>query len=121
MRFVYAVLLRNRKFLMVYNTRRGGWEMPGGSVRRGETPLEAVKREVKEETGLSFSPVDSRELGEGSVFVGRLPKDLSMQGEMRWGLFISLPDHLAFSREEYEGSLDWARKALRGGNEGLEQ
>lgn len=31
------------------------WGIPGGKVHKGETPLQAVIREVKEETGYDFS------------------------------------------------------------------
>ncbi|MGN0362282.1 MAG: NUDIX domain-containing protein [Bilifractor sp.] len=33
----------------------GDWEISGGGVRAGETSLEAVRREVREETGLDVS------------------------------------------------------------------
>jgi len=33
------------------------WELVGGGVEPGETPEDAVVREVKEETGLAVSPV----------------------------------------------------------------
>ena len=33
----------------------GWWEIPGGAVKTGESSLEAVIREVKEETGLDVS------------------------------------------------------------------
>ena len=33
----------------------GWWEVPGGAVRAGEDSLEAVLREIKEETGLDVS------------------------------------------------------------------
>lgn len=37
--------------LLVKHTYMRGWYFPGGGVDRGETPLEAVKRELIEETG----------------------------------------------------------------------
>jgi 8-oxo-dGTP diphosphatase len=37
--------------------RKGLWSIPGGLVELGETLVEAVKREIAEETGLVIEPV----------------------------------------------------------------
>jgi 8-oxo-dGTP diphosphatase len=52
-----AVIMRDGRLLMVHErSRRSGggewWTLPGGGVEPGETPEEAVRREVFEETGL---------------------------------------------------------------------
>ncbi len=36
----------------------GAWEIPGGGVRAGESSEEAVKREIREETGIDVSEAD---------------------------------------------------------------
>ena len=36
----------------------GWWEIPGGGVRAGETTLDAVRREVPEETGLNLGDAE---------------------------------------------------------------
>jgi 8-oxo-dGTP diphosphatase len=53
---VGAIVLEGEKVLMVKrgnNPGKGKWSFPGGLVNIGEEVREAVKREVKEETGLS--------------------------------------------------------------------
>lgn len=51
-RVVAAIIIENGK---VFATQRGygefkdGWEFPGGKIEQGETPEEAIVREIKEE------------------------------------------------------------------------
>ena len=54
------IIIRNEKdeILLVKRADDASWGMPGGWVEKNETPDEAVKRELQEETGLSvISPV----------------------------------------------------------------
>ncbi len=37
-------------------TLRGRWFLPGGGVQHGESPLDSLRREMEEESGLRVSP-----------------------------------------------------------------
>ena len=50
---------RGRVLLLCHTLRGGsGWGVPGGFITRGEQPDEAVRREVREETGLELEEVE---------------------------------------------------------------
>ncbi|HZD90610.1 MAG TPA: NUDIX hydrolase [Pseudolabrys sp.] len=57
---VSAAVVRDGKLLVVRRARRPAlnlYSFPGGGVELGETLTEAVRREVREETGLDIEPV----------------------------------------------------------------
>lgn len=52
---VYAVVIRNNSILLISKARgpyTGKYDLPGGSIEFGESPDDALRREVAEETGL---------------------------------------------------------------------
>ena len=53
-----AALVRNDLGHVLFQRRAedGLWSLPSGSIDPGETPAQAVVREVREETGLSVEP-----------------------------------------------------------------
>ena len=68
MMYVLAILENEEgKFLVTQRAldkkwAAGGWEMPGGGAKSKESSLDAIKREVKEETGLTLTSYKFRGL-----------------------------------------------------------
>ncbi|MBR0294721.1 MAG: 8-oxo-dGTP diphosphatase [Bacilli bacterium] len=56
---VLCYIKKDNRYLMLYRNKKandpnaGKWMGVGGHIEKGETPDEAMKREIKEETGLS--------------------------------------------------------------------
>lgn len=64
---VGAVMIDDGRILLIQRERgayAGMWAVPGGRQRRGETMQEAVRREVREETGLIVEVGDSLWIGD---------------------------------------------------------
>jgi 8-oxo-dGTP diphosphatase len=56
---VGAVVVRDGRALIIrrgHEPRKGEWSLPGGHVELGESLTDAVRREIKEETGLQVEP-----------------------------------------------------------------
>lgn len=109
---VYTIAFSNDEFLMVYHPRRGGWEMPGGKIEKGETPEQAAEREFVEESGYSVHVVKTRDLGHCFVCAAVLGDRISDTYEMETCFFDEIPEKISFDREEYDDTVPWARKAV---------
>jgi ADP-ribose pyrophosphatase YjhB (NUDIX family) len=58
---VQGVLERDGRVLLArraHEPRRGEWDLPGGLVDEQEEPLDALRREFREETGLDVEPLE---------------------------------------------------------------
>ncbi len=96
-----------RKYIMVKHTERQ-WEFPGGHIEGKETPLQAAKRELKEETGLigknwkdcGVAELDNGNLALFSCTVSGVPEPETHEiDEARY--FTAPPMNLSFKRFEY--------------------
>jgi len=68
----YAVLAHDGRILLTRLSATKIWTLPGGGIDHGEDPVDAVRREVHEETGLPLT--DTRLLDVDSVhFTGHAP------------------------------------------------
>ncbi len=58
---VAAIIVKDRQILATqrgYGEFEGGWEFPGGKVEAGETPEEAIVREIREELNATIAVDD---------------------------------------------------------------
>ncbi|OYT31779.1 hypothetical protein DRJ22_00140 [Candidatus Woesearchaeota archaeon] len=67
----YGIIIKDNKFLMLQFSKKTNptekWIFPGGRMNANEKPKQALKREIKEETGLEVEikkPIDVLEWGE---------------------------------------------------------
>jgi len=86
---VKALLSHDGRILLVqhtYGPRR--WELPGGGLHRGETPLDGIRREIREELSLELG--DARLVAQGrqvnrsiSVFAAELTTPAAISPDER--------------------------------------
>lgn len=107
LKYVVVCSLYKDKLLLSRHKERDTWETQGGHIEEGETPLQAAKRELYEESGVTDAELlylcdylgyTSKGHANGAVFLalvnelGELPE--SEMAEVR--LFDLLPDNLTY-------------------------
>lgn len=55
-----TIICRRRGKILLVTRERSRWSLPGGTIRRSESPLEAAKRELAEETTLVVDSLEYR-------------------------------------------------------------
>ncbi len=69
-----ALIVHDRKVLLLLHTKLKKWLPPGGHIEENETPDEAIVREVKEETGIDFKFFGMKKSPVGDeIAVGAIP------------------------------------------------
>ena len=110
--FADVVAFYKGKWLLSRHKNRTTWESQGGHIEYGETPLEAAKRELYEESGAIDFDIEplcdywvNQELngvriqGNSQVFLARVHSlgEIPQQSEMEEiRLFDTLPDSLTY-------------------------
>lgn len=60
---VRGIILRGDRIALIKSYKEGFYKFPGGGIEEGETQLETLIREVREEAGLQIIPDSVREFG----------------------------------------------------------
>ena len=68
-----SIIIRDNKVAMIHSRKYGYYKFPGGGIEKGETPMQAMIRETREETGLVVIPETVKEFG----YVHRIQKSTS--------------------------------------------
>jgi ADP-ribose pyrophosphatase YjhB (NUDIX family) len=112
---VQGILERDGRVLLArraHDPRRGHWDLPGGFVNETENPLDALRREFREETGLDVSPgeflrIDIEPYNHRHVFSVTWivhaegdPVAADDVEELRWFARHELPPEMAFPGQE---------------------
>lgn len=58
-----SIIIKNGKVAMIHSRKYDYYKFPGGGIEDGETPVEAMIRETREEAGLIVIPETVREYG----------------------------------------------------------
>ena len=65
-----SIIIRNGRIAMIHSQKYDYYKFPGGGIENGETPIDAMIRETREETGLTVIPETIKEYG----YVHRIQK-----------------------------------------------
>lgn len=58
-----GIVIKDGKVAMIHSKMYDYFKFPGGGIEEGESPLEAMIREVREESGLTVIPKSIKEFG----------------------------------------------------------
>lgn len=124
--FVSVFTMYMGKWVYCWHRKRESFEHPGGHVEAGETPLQAAKRELYEETGITDCDMiplwdyeyiweNNRGRNNGRVYLalahslGTLPESEMDKIE----LFDTVPENYTYNREEEAADIEKVEKMLK--------
>ena len=106
-KYVVVCSVYDGKYMLSQHKKRDTWETQGGHIEENETPMEAAKRELFEESGVTdaylypvcdYNGYDETGSANGTVFFAKIHKLGSLpNSEMkRVEIFNSLPNNLTY-------------------------
>lgn len=98
-----GIIFRDGKLSVIYSRARNYCKFPGGGIEKGEDPVKALIREVKEETGLTVIPSSVKEFG----YVHRIQK-----GE-REAMFVQDNYYYFCDVEELQENVEFTADEIR--------
>lgn len=121
---VQGILERDGRVLLARRAiepRRGHWDLPGGLLEETEAPVDGLRREFREETGLEIEPVELMRI-DIEPYAGRYvfsvtwivhgegePLAADDVEELRWFAHDELPAEMAFPGQELV-LREWAQR-----------
>ena len=86
-----GIILHNRRALLIEHAKLGWWLPPGGHLEPNEDPVQAVLREVAEETGLECALLAENRFAHEAVQVLPVPFTIQIEDVTENGDMMSNP------------------------------
>lgn len=107
LRFVVVCSFYQGRYLLSYHSGHRSWETQGGHIEKNETPEQAARRELYEESGVKdaelipvcdYYAFDSEGSSNGRVYAALIRRlgELPLHEMSKIELFYALPDNLTY-------------------------
>lgn len=111
-RQTYAVCLLKDKMVVVYHEKAKTWGLVGGSIEKGETLEDCLKREIQEESNMKvidFKPVGYQEVttGDKTIYQLRYVCRVEPYGEFTGDPDGKITEIKIIDPKDYKQYFDW--------------